>query len=62
MKGRISGHKLTVIWNGEKGDERASTGTCECGEWEESASTAYEVRNEYRFHLETIREKGNRHV
>lgn len=48
---RISGHKLTMEWSGEHGEESSSTGYCLCG-WSESASSQREVRNEYRCHLE----------
>jgi hypothetical protein len=44
------GHKLTMEWSGEYGQESSSTGFCSCG-WQESASSQTEVRNEYRFHL-----------
>lgn len=47
-------HALTVEWNGERGEESSSTGTCRCG-WEESASNQREVRFEYREHLKSVK-------
>ncbi len=52
---RISGHKLTIEWNGEYGVESASTGTCPCG-WQESGSNREVVRDEYRGHLLRVKE------
>lgn len=49
---RLPGHRLTVTWSGERGNESSSTGSCSCG-WQESASNAAEVRFEYRHHLRT---------
>ncbi len=47
---RIKGHKLTMEWSHEYGEESSSTGTCTCG-WQESASSQRVVRFEYREHL-----------
>ncbi|HWL78026.1 hypothetical protein [Microbacterium sp.] len=52
---RIKGHALKLEWSGERGAESSSTGTCECGDWEESASNQREVRFEYRMHLEQVK-------
>lgn len=51
---RLAGHKLTIEWNGERGVESASTGTCTCG-WQESGSSQEVVRSEYRWHLDRER-------
>lgn len=48
-RARIPGHKVTMEWSGEYGEESSSTGTCTCG-WEESCSSQREVRNEFGFH------------
>jgi hypothetical protein len=53
---RVKGHKLTMEWSGEHGEESSSTGTCTCG-WEESASSQREVRFEYREHLRSLLKK-----
>ena len=53
---RIKGHKLTVEWSGEYGEERSSTGVCPCG-WTESGSTQAVVRFEYRQHLKDVRRR-----
>lgn len=50
---RIPGHKLTMEWSGEYGEESSSTGYCPCG-WSESASSQREVRNEYRYHQQRV--------
>ena len=47
---RLKGHRLSMEWSGEYGEESSSTGTCPCG-WTESASNQREVRAEYRHHL-----------
>lgn len=54
---RIKGHKLTTEWNRERGDESSTTGTCLCGDWEESCSSQSEVRFEYREHLASVERK-----
>jgi hypothetical protein len=52
---RAHGHKLSLEWSGETSRyETSSTGTCVCGQWEESASNQQEVRFEYRNHLERL--------
>ena len=54
---RIPGHKLTMEWSGEYGEESSSTGYCTCG-WSESASNQREIRRvEYRVHLESVHQK-----
>jgi hypothetical protein len=52
---KLKGHKLTLTWCGEYGEESSSTGTCTCG-WEESASSQKVCREEYRWHLEQVYE------
>lgn len=47
---RVPGHKLTLEWSGERGEESSSTAVCSCG-WEESASSQARCRQEYRQHL-----------
>jgi hypothetical protein len=60
FKSHAKGHRLTVEWNGERArGESASTGTCPCG-WTESASSQREVRAEYRYHLDKVRERIER--
>lgn len=54
MSRRAKGHKLTVEWSGEYGENSSSTGTCPCG-WEESGSSQAVVRQEYRWHLDRVR-------
>jgi hypothetical protein len=51
---RVPGHKLTMEWSGEYGDESSSTGYCVCG-WSESGSSQRVVRDEYRYHLRQMR-------
>lgn len=51
---RIKGHKLSTEWNRERGVESSTTGTCICGNWEESCSSQSEVRFEYREHLASV--------
>lgn len=51
----LKGHKLTIEWNGERGLESASTGTCICG-WQESGSNRDIVRDEYAYHIRCERE------
>jgi hypothetical protein len=48
---RLKGHKLSIEWNGERGRESSSTGTCICG-WSESGSSREVVRDEYAVHLQ----------
>lgn len=50
---RVPGHRLTMEWSGEYGQESSSTGFCPCG-WQESASNQNEVRFEYRCHLRSL--------
>jgi hypothetical protein len=57
---RIPGHALSMEWSGEHGAESSSTGTCKCGQWEESASSQQEVRSEYRWHLKKVHESHAR--
>jgi hypothetical protein len=51
---KVPGHSLSMEWSGEYGAESSSTGTCKCGNWTESASTQFEVRREYRWHLASV--------
>lgn len=53
----LKGHKLTVEWSGEYGENSSSTGYCACGRFEESCSNQAEVRKECRNHL--LRTKAN---
>ena len=53
---RIKGHKLTLTWSGEYGEESSSTATCSCGWWE-SASNQRVCREEYNFHLDVVWER-----
>lgn len=53
----VRGHKLTLEWSGEYGENSSSTGYCSCGAFEESCSNQTEVRKEYRNHL--LRTKAN---
>jgi len=55
---RLKGHKLSMEWSGEYGEDSSSTGYCICG-WEESASNQKEVRFEYRYHLQEEERKKN---
>ena len=57
---RIKGHKLSLEWSGEYGQESSSTGTCICG-WSETCSSQKQVRHEYRCHLRTVWEKKQSH-
>lgn len=50
---RAKGHKLTMTWSGEYGEESSSTGECPCG-WTESGSSQEVVRYEYRWHLAQV--------
>lgn len=54
MAHRVKGHALTTQWSGEYGVESSNTGTCKCGDWTESASSAAAVRREYWWHLEDV--------
>lgn len=54
---RLPGHKLTVEWSGEYGENSSSTGTCPCG-WTESGSNREVVRDEYRWHLQRVAERS----
>ena len=56
---RIKGHRLTVTWSGEYGEERSSTGECPCG-WTESGSTQEVVRFEYRQHLHSVWQRASK--
>lgn len=58
---RIKGHKLTMTWSGEYGEESSSTGTCLCG-WSESGSSQSVVREEYRHHLRKVAKRLNEAV
>lgn len=51
---RLKGHALSMEWSGETGIESSSTGTCRCGHWTESASSQAVLRQEYRWHLESV--------
>ena len=54
---RIPGHKLTITWSGERSrDEQSSTGDCICG-WSESCSIQDVVRQEYRWHLQSVKRR-----
>jgi len=57
---RVRGHKLTLEWSGEYGEESSSTGTCTCG-WEESGSSQEICREEYRDHLLRVTRSAFRH-
>lgn len=48
---RVPGHRLSLEWSGERGEESSTTGTCACGDWQESGSSQKVVRDEYRHHL-----------
>lgn len=50
---RVPGHKLTLVWSGERGVESSSTAHCACG-WSESASSQFICRFEYRNHLRQV--------
>ena len=57
---RLSGHRLTIEFSGERTrEERSSTGYCTCG-WSESASVQTEVRNEYRHHIRSEKRRIER--
>lgn len=47
----VRGHKLSMSWSGEYGDESTSTGECTCG-WSESGSSQNVVHDEYAWHLD----------
>lgn len=48
---RSKGHKLKTEWNGRRGDEAVTTGTCLCRKWKKTGPSQESVRRAYRSHV-----------
>ena len=48
---RKQGHKLKTEWNGRRGADAVTTGTCLCGKWTKTADSQEKVRAAYRTHV-----------
>lgn len=55
---RNKGHKLKTEWNGRRGADAVTVGTCECGKWKKAGSSQETVRNAYRSHLTSTRRRS----
>ncbi len=51
MATRKQGHKLATTWNGRRGVDAVTTGTCLCKKWQTTGPSQVAVRNEYNKHL-----------
>lgn len=57
---RSKGHKLKTQWNGRRGDDAQTTGTCECRKWKKSGPSQEAVRALYRTHVADEKRKTSK--
>lgn len=57
---RSKGHKLKTEWNGRRGDDAVTTGTCECRKWTRSGKSQEAVRGAYRTHVASAKSRASR--
>lgn len=57
---RSKGHILKTEWNGRRGPEAVTVGTCICRKWKKTGSSQTEVRGAYRTHLADVKRKAAR--
>ena len=57
---RSKGHKLKTEWNGRRGEDARTTGTCECRKWRKVGPSQEAVRRDYRTHVADAKKKAAR--
>lgn len=55
---RSKGHLLTTEFNGRRGAEAVTVGTCACRKWKKTGSSQTQVRAAYRTHIASVKRKA----